>query len=117
MSRHLMARFRHLHAADEHGLDFDWKPYPDGDCHQAKLENGDLMYALGLHSGGWGYEIYNSPFPEENHQSIGRHGQPYPDAHSAMRAAEDHYKTLDRHGVTPPARDYDINDIMRNEGF
>lgn len=50
MSRHLMARFRHLHAADEHGLDFDWKPrrnphWPEDDTvkYHAQLENGDWL--------------------------------------------------------------------------
>lgn len=48
MSRHLMARFRHLHAAD--GPVFDWKPVPRGglEGYQAKLENGDMIELSGL---------------------------------------------------------------------
>lgn len=48
MSRHLMARFRHLHAADGHGLSFDWKPHDSFPLHHyAPLENGDQLWVTG----------------------------------------------------------------------
>lgn len=63
MSRHLMARFRHLHAAGG-SLRFQWDRQPDGAImmpgesggHVARLENGDwlLAYPVG-NSGTWNY--------------------------------------------------------------
>jgi len=152
MSKHLMARFRHLHAADENGLNFDWSRILGRSASfGAQLENGDhlLAYGYGMpqtddhHDFGpyprWGYMLYG---PKTRHQSEPNepddpkiyhsfanepgvysellasfmdnddHPGHYDDQLSAMRAAEQHYMSLNRRGTTPPAQDYDINDIM-----
>lgn len=65
-----MAKFRHLHAAGENGLSFDWKPVPMGglEGYHAKLENGDLIELSGLHRKGrpssWTYHILGPHDPE-----------------------------------------------------
>lgn len=71
MSRHLMARFRHIHSADENGLDFDWQPVEAGglEGYHAPLENGDLIQLYGLHRRGkkpsnWSYHILGPADPE-----------------------------------------------------
>lgn len=72
MSRHLMARFRHLHAADENGLHFDWQPRSRGNLegYHAPLENGDLIELHGLppqrknEPWKWSYHIMGPPDPE-----------------------------------------------------
>jgi hypothetical protein len=67
-----MARFRHLHAADGHGLDFDWKrsEYADDQWH-AKLENGDHLMVntkpnynqTPFDGREWGYRIFGPSEP------------------------------------------------------
>jgi hypothetical protein len=129
-----MARFRHLHAADENGLEFDWKPHSKGTEYRAGLENGDFIFVTPWPSKKWGHEIYGPvkhwTDPAGKAREVWTHlggsdefdsfdgegKQTYLDPHDSMRAAEAHYKTLDRRGVTPPAQEYDINDIMRNFG-
>jgi hypothetical protein len=164
-----MARFRHLHAADGNGLDFDWRDKPFGHLpgYVAPLENGDSieMYGLTNRKGGqpprWSYHILGPRLPDEDlydengdrkpgpwhHHTDGNGGhsqwlgsggqghlrrdeesgvaprneytdlrQPtdFDNPHDAMRAAEHHYRALDRRGITPShTEDYDINDIMR----
>ena len=123
-----MARFRHLHAADENGLEFDWKPHWNGTEYRAGLENGDSLFVSPWPSKKWGHEIYgpvkqSDVLPNgiwthlggsDDFDSFDGEGkQTHLDPYDSMRAAEAHYKTLDRRGVTPPAQEYDINDIMR----
>ena len=169
-SRHLMARFRHLHTADKHGLDFDWKPQrnphwsdPSSVKYHAKLENGDSLIVddgtiCGQHMNNvknnhsrWGYHLLGPTRPTqeldaegiESYWSVpwihqdgeasevlaqGGHG-PSPshrgeprlsfinDPDGAMGSAEGHYKSLNRTGITPPAHEYDINEIMRQQGM
>jgi hypothetical protein len=130
-----MARFRHLHAAE--GLDLDWRQndkWSSGT--EARLENGDWI-SVKPHRGRWEYHLYGPPMPHDHPEHQGRTGvmfftgygdKPAMSAEilgrrtgadglgshgEAQRAAEEHYKSLDRRGAAPPARDYDINDIMR----
>jgi len=103
MSRHLMARFRHLHAADGTGLDFNWRPkryswqHPDEPAseYHAKLENGDWIQVdngsgCGPGNGAWGYHLYGSPQSESGiDDSWGEYngGTPYhywADTHSSV---------------------------------
>jgi hypothetical protein len=167
-----MARFRHLHAADGNGLDFDWRQVPMGglETYHAPLENGDLIELHGLRSKRregptrWSYHIMGPIDPEvelvekpgggwghtkpgvwttmgtnggkyraalgsggqgdlrAEEEATGKTNQFTPlrlptmhhDMHEAMRAAEHHYRALNRRGITPShTEDYDINDIMR----
>jgi len=171
MSRHLIAKMAAYRpvtrtAADEHGLDFDWKsqrnphwPQDDTVKYHARLENGDWLTVddgnacgQGLNNlrnnhSRWGYHLHGPTRPikeleAENkeywsqlffHQNDeasevlggGGHG-PSPnyrgetretfinDPHGAMRAAEAHYRSLNRQGVTPShTQNYDLDDIMR----
>lgn len=139
MSRHLMARFRHLRTADEQGLDFDWQPRDDSrHGSQALLENGDWL-EVSRHVPArdpreiWEYTLMGPAVPHDElpgaarmSPSRGGAGTGHPilgqgagvngfDSHEeAQQAAETHYKALNRSGVTPSVtHGYDINDIMR----
>jgi hypothetical protein len=151
MSRHLLARFRHLSGGVAGNLRFQWNKQDDGAImmpgesggHAAQLENGDwlLAYPVG-NTGTWNYLLHgpkghhdenpNLPDDPRNYFQYPEHGgrwsevlgagrQPHhPDPHSAMRAAEDHYLSImdSRRGQRPQVNDgYDINQIMRDEGF
>ena len=127
-------------AADENGLDFDWRgqaKFPMG--RRAQLENGDHMLAYGYSGGNrWGYMLYGPRIHDETtldddkvyhsysdepgvHSELldsfmdhPDHPWHYDDMHSAMRAAEGHYKSLNRRGAAPSSGvDYsDLNKFM-----
>lgn len=136
MSKHLMARFRHLRTADGDGLRFDWRPSDLWtDASKAQLENGDWLHVK-PHHGRWEYSLYGPTRPErpfDPHPDLayfsGVDGRPgfaamrlgdrkgvhaLGSLEEAQRAAEEHYLGLNRKGATPSAtHDYDINDVMR----
>lgn len=135
-----MARFRHVHAADENGLDFDWRKHPEFPrSHRAQLENGDHLLAYGYSGGNrWGYMLYGPRIYDKKNLDDDKVYHSYtdePDVHSellssfmdnddhpwhyddpisAMRGAENHYKSLNRTGISSSDHPgYDIDDIMR----
>lgn len=73
-----MARFRHIYASDEKGLDFDWRAHPHfPDHYLANLENGDWL-GVGPELPGpnqdqsWSYGVYG-PLPGH----LDKHNLPY----------------------------------------
>ena len=161
MSRHLMARFRHLHAAGgydwQHGRPLGWsqfaKPYPyatndPADHVSAIVHHGEQRYGLEVMPspyGGWHWGIHQyrgekQDLPEDlddkyrgewwNWTSPGEwdHPEGSPAEYSgqadspadAMKAAQDDWEAHKAHvDAQNPIKggDYDINDIMRDEGF
>lgn len=159
-----MARFRHLHGADENGLHFDWREGVKGHKlphYHAQLENGDHILALALPvdngNYSWGYNIKGPLVPMSREELDRRrddsddndrwqrspgepegmasqwlagagwpelHGDDNPELlwngrhrvlhfdnpHSAMKAAEQHYLSMDRRGQAPAAHDLSIYD-------
>lgn len=136
--------FAYRFAADENGLDFDWAKHPTRSrSYTAQLENGDHLsaYGYGGDNSLWGYMLYgpktrsktdpNLPDGDKTYHSYtdepdlhsellasfmddGGSRLPHPDPHSAMRAAETHYKSLNRRGAAPSSGiDYsDLNKFL-----
>lgn len=153
MSRHLMARFRHLHAAHyeeppEMPHD-DWQVYPNYNNAETRDDLTPEQKAQVYHQ--WHpyhgesfvqYHIFPPNRPGDqwhaSHSGINKgmmsgtdpHGHSYnlndydplayesigtfSDPEQGRRAVEDFHRR--RYGQ-PPTRDYDINQIMRDEGF
>ena len=127
-----MAKFRRLHAADGNGLDFDWqRPDKWSVGTEAKLENGDWI-SVKPHRGRWEYHLYGPPMPHDHPDYQGKTGVMFFSGYGdkpamaaeilgrrtgaeglgsheeAQRAAEEHYKSLDRGGMAASSGfDYD----------
>lgn len=135
MSRHLIARMRHVHAAGGDGLHLDWEDLAPHVGHAARLENGDHAYAFPV-GDQWGYVLYGPKTRHDHNPNLPDDPRSYqrftgddehvysevlggsrinnglhPDAHSAMREAEEHYFGLGRRGQAP-ASDLDYEALV-----
>ena len=109
MSRHLMARFRHLRTAGW----ADWKVVerypsfgPEARTEQAKLENGHTLnigsFSWGRNSNFWDYHITDhegTPVgwggaADDNSPADGQRGTGIMSADEAKQLAEEHYQRL-----------------------
>jgi hypothetical protein len=116
-----MARFRHLHAAGS----LDWQPHDyNPGTYRADTETGHWLsvFPTGDGSGEHMYGIFDSRTPEWKGSRVPKvvgKGSGYATTDDAMKAATDHYYSLRRpEGESSDSGvNYDLNQIMREQGF
>ena len=121
MSRHLMARFRHLQAALGQ---MGWGPiepsnkpcfwcnhgHGGGEHYQAQLENGDHLSLHSIHdptdgTPNWLGVVSQHPYDKRPpDDAITYHNH---DLESAVKNFENDYQKMDRHSVQPSSINYD----------